>query len=278
VTLIVDGAAHPQTWYSTNLVGVPTWVLASAAFNAHPQALHIGGTRAAHHGLFALLARCADMQEAGDVFTHYMTLAFGLQPDAEARSEDEARRWRSSYVKLLQGWGLDSNGAAGAVLKGWVESRFGLVPSFHKSVLARFPSPAWVSYLEEKVASRDHNNCIYQQLDLLYEYGQWVLQRFKPLGDGQHVVLWRGITRGEQQVSVKVRSLSGKHAVMALNNVVSLSTRAEQAECFGDGLLRVDVPLCKLLFFPGLLASVPLSGEDEVLAIGGDYEVEVCRG
>ena len=34
----------------------------------------------------------------------------------------------ASYLKLLQGWGLDSNSAAGAVLKGWVESRFGIVP------------------------------------------------------------------------------------------------------------------------------------------------------
>ncbi|WP_290644721.1 NAD(+)--dinitrogen-reductase ADP-D-ribosyltransferase [Aquabacterium sp.] len=277
----MEAGEHPPSWYSTNLVGVPTWILASIEFNAHPRAMHIGGTRSAHHGLFALLARCSDVQEAGDVFAHYMTLAFGLQPlepDKGAQSSGEARRWRSNYIKLLQGWGLDSSGPAGAVLKGWVESRFGLVPAFHKAVLARFPSPAWVTYLEQKVSSRYHNNGIYQQLDLLYEYGQWVLGRFKPFGEGPRITLWRGISRGEQQVVVGRWSTSVRHGVMRLNNLVSLSTRADQAECFGDWLLRIEVPVCKLLYFPGLLKGVPLNGEGEVLAIGGDYEVEVCHG
>ena len=274
----MDAGDFPPSWYSTNLVGVPTLVLASPEFNAHPLPMHIGGTRHAHPGLFALLARCGDLVEASEVFAHYMTLAFGLQPNEAATTAGEARRWRSNYVKLLQGWGMDSNGPAGAVLKGWVESRFGLVPAFHKAVLARFPSPAWVSYLEEKVSSRYHNNGIYQQLDVLYEYGQWALDRFKPLGDVSRVSLWRGVAREEQQICGKRWSSAIKHAVMRLNNVVSLSTRADHAECFGEGLVRVDVPTCKLLFFPGMLAGVPLSGEGEVLAIGGTYDVEICHG
>ena len=56
---------QPHRWYSTNLVGVPAPVLASVAFHAHPQALHIAGTREAHPGLFALLARAEGM--------HYVT-------------------------------------------------------------------------------------------------------------------------------------------------------------------------------------------------------------
>jgi NAD+--dinitrogen-reductase ADP-D-ribosyltransferase len=64
------------------------------------------------------------------------------------------------------------------VLKGWAESRFGLVPTFHKAPLGRFPSPAWIAYIEEKGSSRFHNNCIHQQLDLLFEYCQWAIQRF----------------------------------------------------------------------------------------------------
>lgn len=269
---------HPHTWYSTNLVGVPTWVLAGAEFNAHPQALHIGGTRASHGGLFALLSRCPDVVEASEVFVHYMSLTFGLQPEADPRSPGEARRWRSSYIKLLQGWGLDCNGQAGAVLKGWVESRFGMVPSFHKAVLARFPSPAWVAYLEEKVSSRYHNNCIFQQLDLLYEYGQWALRRFKALGAGPCVPLWRGITREERQFAFQDAQALDRHALIRLNNVVSLSTQADRAECFGDWLVRVNVPLSKILYYPGLVPAVPLSGEDEVLAIGGDYVAEFRHG
>lgn len=282
----MDEAAHPHRWYSTNLVGVPAWVLASTDFNAHPRALCIGGTRSAHVGLFALLTRCTNAQEASEVFVHYMSLAFDLQPpEPDAQASGEARRWRSSYIKLLLGWGLDSNGPAGAVLKGWVESRFGLVPVFHKAPLARFPSPAWVAYLEEKLASRHHNNCIYQQLDLLYEFCQWVLQRFKPFGGAVHIPLWRGISRAELSWASARAGGEGRagvggarRVVVRLNNVVSLSTRAHQAECFGDRLLRIAVPSCKVLFYPGLVSEVPLSGEDEVLAIGGDFEAEVCHG
>lgn len=266
---------QPHTWYSTNLVGVPAAVLGSAAFNRHPVGLHIVGTREAHAGLFALLHTSRDAREASDMFAHYMSLAFGLQPAPEAASPSEARRWRASYIKLLQSWGADSNGRAGAVLKGWVESRFGLVPCFHKARLERFPSAAWVDYIEEKAASQFHSNCIYQQLDLLYEFCQWALSRFGLLGAGKHVQLWRGIQRSEEQVLEGTWKPGPCVLTVQLNNLVSFATRPEQAECFGDRLLAAQVPLVKLLFYPGLLGGATLSGEGEVLAIGGAYRVEV---
>jgi len=217
--------------------------------------------------------------EASEIFMHYMSLAYGLQRDPAPSSPAEARRWRASYLKLLQSWGLDSNGPAGAVLKGWVESRFGLVPGFHKERLERFPSPAWMRYLEEKASSRFHNNCILQQLDLLYEYCQWALRRFQPFGPGRHVPLWRGITRCDEQIlegelRARDRTSRGRRLTVRLNNLVSFATDAEQAECFGDWLLQAQVPRVKLLFHPGLLPKAPLSGEGEVLVIGGDFEVE----
>lgn len=264
------GEADPRRWYTTNLVGVPAPVLASTAFNAHPQALHIAGARETSTGLFALLERCSEPDEARDVFAHYMSLAFGLaRPEP---GDGESRRWRSSYLKLLQGWGLDANGPAGAVLKGWVESRFGLVPAFHAMALARFPSPAWVAYLEQKAASRYHNNSIYQQLDLLFEFCQWMLARFALLGAGPDVTLWRGSTRCEEQV-IK-GSLRERRCIVRLNNLVSFSTTATQAQCFGDWVFEARVPLAKLLLVPGLLNTTSLHGEAEVLAIGGDYVVE----
>jgi NAD+--dinitrogen-reductase ADP-D-ribosyltransferase len=268
----------PHTWYTTNLVGVAAPVLSSTEFNAHPVALHIVGAREAHAGLFALLANSGDPMEAGEMFEHYLSIAFGLEPEPAPSSVAEARRWRSSYIKLLQSWGADSNGPAGAVLKGWVESRFGLVPCFHKARLERFPSPAWIGYMEEKASSRFHNNAIHQQLDLLYEFCQWSLQRFKPFGEGLHVALWRGITRGDEQVVEGALRQGARGLVMRINNLVSFACKAEQADCFGDWVLRAKVPLVKLLFYPGLLPRVPLSGEGEVLAIGGDYEVEARYG
>jgi len=198
----------------------------------------------------------------------------------------------------LQGWGLDSNGPSGAVLKGWVESRFGLVPSFHGAPLARFPSPAWVAYLEQKGASRYHNNSIFQQLDLLYEFCQWMLARFALLGGGTHATLWRGSTRCEEQVVAgrlrpprnaygvpppegDGRSWGGpaiaqreRRCTVRLNNLVSFSTTRDAAQCFGDWVLEARIPQCKLLLVPGLLNTTSLHGEAEVLAIGGDCEVE----
>jgi NAD+--dinitrogen-reductase ADP-D-ribosyltransferase len=275
-----DDAQQPQHWYSTNLVGVPTPVLASAAFNAHPQPLHIAGTREAHGGLFALLARSASLNEASEMFVHYLAIAFGLRPpdpqDLATLGAAEQRRWRSSWRKLLQGWGMDANGPAGAVLKGWVESRFGMVPLFHKAPLQRFPSPAWVGYLEEKSASRFHNNCIHQQLDLLYEFCQWAQQRHtlpaQGPHDAQHLLLWRGSTRCEEQVVAG--SLRERRCTLRLNSIVSFSLSRDEASCFGDWLFQVRVPRSKVLLLPGLLPGQVLQGEQEVLALGGDYEVE----
>ncbi|WP_157270412.1 NAD(+)--dinitrogen-reductase ADP-D-ribosyltransferase [Azohydromonas aeria] len=264
--------ADPARWYATNLVGVPAPLLGSPAFNAHPRRLRIAGARASSAGLFALLDQCGSADEARDVFGHYMELAFGLAKPAQRAAAPEGRRWRASYLKLLQGWGMDANGPAGAVLKGWVESRFGLVPTFHKAPLRRFPSPAWVAYLEEKATSRHHNNNVFQQLDLLFEFCQWMLWRFALLGPVPHVELWRGSTRCEEQVVAG--SLRGRRCTVRLNNVVSFSLSRETAGCFGDWLLRVRVPRCKLLLVPGLLDTRTLQGESEVLALGGDYEVE----
>ena len=270
----MSNEAQPAQWYTTNLVGVPAPVLASTAFQAHPQPLSIAGARAAHGGLFALLERSANADEACEMFAHYMSLAFGLQrADDEAACAAERRRWRVSYLKLLQGWGLDANGAAGAVLKGWVESRFGLVPTFHKAPLARFPSPAWIAYLEEKASSRWHNNAIWQQLDLLYEFCQWMLRRFPlPGGDGAHVTLWRGSTQVEEQLVAG--SLRARRCTVRLNNLVSFSGSRDEADCFGDWIFKARVPLSKLLFVPGLVQGSLLQGEGEVIALGGDYEVE----
>ncbi len=277
-----DGHVHPRHWYTTNLVGVPTPVLASVDYQRHPVPLHIAGTREAHSGLFALLDRSSDLNEAGEMFTHYMVLAFGLVRPGARGDPAEKRRWQANYLKLLLGWGQDANSAAGAVLKGWVESRFGLVPTFHHGPLRRYPSTSWMRYLEEKGSSRFHNNCIFQQLDLIYEFCQWALNRFQPLGTGPHVDLWRGSNQAEEQiVDGELRPAlprRGRHLVVRLNNLVSFSLSRETADCFGDWIFAVRVPLAKVLFFPGLLPQRTLSGEGEVLVIGGDHDVEASYG
>ncbi len=273
-----DALDQPSRWYGTNLVGVPALVLGSTAFNAHPVSLSIAGTCEAHPGLFSLLEGSGDLTEAQDMFVHYLSIAFGLRKpephEMQSMGPSEQRRWRSSWRKLLQGWGMDSNGAAGAVLKGWVESRFGLLPSFHKAPLARFPSPAWITYLQEKASSRLNNNNIFQQLDLLYEFCQWSLRRIRSQHQAtpaQHLRLWRGSNQCEEQVIAG--RLQNRRCTVRLNNVVSFSLSADDASCFGDWVFEVQVPTCKVLVFPDLLPGQVLQGEQEVLALGGNFEV-----
>jgi NAD+---dinitrogen-reductase ADP-D-ribosyltransferase len=265
----------PVRWYSTNFVGLPTAILASTVFNAHPRRLFIHGTRQTHGGLFRLLANCATQADAAEVFEHYMQLQFELGPPVAGDTPAEQSRHVASYLNLLRGWNCDSNSAQGAVLKGWVESRFGLVPVFHKERLGRFPSPAWVAYLEEKMGSRFHNNCINLQLDLLYEYCQWSLRRFG-LPGARFIHLWRGSNDLAEQVVEG--SLCERRCVLRLNNLLSFSTVHERAEEFGDWIIETDVPVVKLVFFPGLLRSRVLSSEQEYLVIGGCYRVQLKHG
>ena len=261
---------EPHRWFSTNRVGVSSAFISSAEFNAHPTRLRIHGTRESALGLFRLLDTVASMEEASEVFRHFMALRFGLQAQAEPNAP---RRWRASYLRLLQGWGFDANGPEGAVLKGWVESRFGLVPRFHGEPLTRFPSPAWVRYIEQKMSSRFHNNTIDQQLDLLYEFCQWVVRRFGLPARGW-VPVWRGVDAAQLADTTEVAD--GRRLVM-FNNLVSFSLSDDRAEPFGACLLRAELPVQKLLFFPGLLGPSLLAGEGEVIALGGACWVQVCK-
>jgi len=263
----------PDRWYSTNMVGVPIGMIGSTAFNLGRRRLTIHGTRETHPGLFRLLATCDSQADAAEVFEHYMQMEFGLDPLPHEQPAE--RRRVISYIELLRGWGVDSNCPKAAVLKSWVESRFGLVPIFHKQRLGLFPSASWAVYLEEKTNSRFHDNCIHQQFDLLYEYCQWSIRHFKAPGP-RFVRLWRGTNNVEEQL-VEGDARSGRCKVR-LNNLVSFSASKERADEFGDWVLETEVPTVKLLFFPGLLRNHILDHESEFLVIGGNYKVRAHHG
>ena len=267
------GTGGDALWRSgngTNLVGVPSATIASAAFNAQIRPLHIAGVREMNPELFRMLEDAPDVAAAGAVFTAYMASTFGLTPRTSVEEEPGTRRrYRSSYLRLLRGWAYDSNSPEGAVLKGWVESRFGLFPTYHKEPLKRFNSPAWATYVEEKMGSRFHNNAISSQLDLLYEFAQWTLARLRP--DGRAMRLYRGVNDfDEHQI---IERLDKRRVVLRLNNLVSFTDVREIASCFGDCILQTDVPLAKIFLFKALLPRHALKSEDEVLAVGGDYLV-----
>ncbi len=255
--------------HSTNLVGLPTELIASCGFNADPMPLRLSGVREMNRSLFEMLA--ADLAEAGEAFACYMMAMFGIDPEQrEVARKGAPRRYRASFQRLIKGWGYDSNGPEGAVLKGWVESRFGIFPTFHKESIGRISSGAWTTYVEEKMSSRFHNNAIYIQLDLLYEFCQWALARFAA-PDAAHLTLYRGVNAfDEHQV---IGHVDNSTVVMRLNNLTSFSSSREIADCFGSTILTARVPVAKVAFFNTLLPSVPLKGEGEYLVIGGDYQV-----
>ncbi len=260
--------------HSTNLVGRPSEWLASCAFNEAPVPLHIWGVREMNRSLFAMLDKAADLAQAGEAFSCYMMAMFGLDPEQRDREVAGAgrRRFRSSFLRLIEGWGFDSNGPEGAVLKGWVESRFGIGPSFHKAVIESVLGGAWAAYVEEKMSSRFHNNAIWVQLDLLFEFCQWAIQRFAFPGR-THLTLFRGINAFDEHWIVE--RTAKREAVIRLNNLVSFSSDRSIAGCFGDAILTARMPLSKVLFFNNLLSSHPLQGEGEFLAVGGECRVTV---
>jgi NAD+--dinitrogen-reductase ADP-D-ribosyltransferase len=262
--------------HSTNLVGMPTEVLGSAAFNDHPVRLRISGVREMNPSMFEMLNQAESLEEAGEAFYNYMMAMFGIDPEQQEKAVEETRngikrkRYRSSFLRLLKGWGYDSNSPEGAVLKGWVESRFGLFPTYHKAMIGRFSTPEWMTYVEEKMSSRFHNNSIYTQLDMLYEFCQWALERFSAPGQ-DHITLYRGINSFDEHRIVGREDK--KTVVMRLNNLGSFTSDREVADCFGDTILTAKVPVVKILFFNTLLPIHPLKGEGEYLVIGGDYRV-----
>jgi NAD+---dinitrogen-reductase ADP-D-ribosyltransferase len=247
--------------------------LGSLAFNAEPRPLHIADTVDLHPLLFGRLAACTSAGEARDMFARYMQLSFGPPASPTAAAGALPLRGKSSYLRLLQGWGLDANGAAGAMLKRWAESRFGLAPAFHGVALSAYPGAERSRFLEQHAGGHIRNHSLWQQLDLLFEFCQWMLARFALMGPGPRVTLWRGSNRVEEQLVSG--SLRQRHCVLRLNNLVSFSRSREQAECFGDWVLQAEVPLVKLLLVPGLIDTRSLDGESEVLALGGDYAVVV---
>lgn len=258
--------------HSTNLVGIPTALLASDVFNRARVPMRLSGVREENHGLFRMLDQTTDQEEAASLFTAYMEVVFGLHPEQRGRSKSDdggRRRYRSSYTRLLRGWAWDSNGPEGAVMKGWVESRFGLFPTFHKQPVGKFSSPTWIHYVEEKMGSRFHNNAIFSQLDLLYEFAQWSLARFQP--EVTTLPLFRGVNDFDEHPIVDV--VDKRTVVVRLNNLVSFTSHRDIATWFGSYVLEADVPVCKVAFFNALLPQAPLKGEGEYLVIGGDYRV-----
>jgi NAD+--dinitrogen-reductase ADP-D-ribosyltransferase len=259
---------------SFNLCNLPPWAIASHHFNANPQRLEIPGVRATNRLLFERLAQLESPEQRGMQFHDYMDVKFQLHQWAREDSSSCRRSLKNSYLRFLRGWLFDSNGPEGAVLKGWVESRFGLMPTFHRQPIGSSEDEAYQHFAFDRMKGAARTNAIFPQLDLLFEYVQDELRR--RYADRTHLLLYRGIYDFSEHQVLNKRNRS--QYLLRLNNLNSFTANFEQAWEFGSRVLKAQVPLVKIVFGTGLLPRALLKGEGELLVIGGEYEVEVLTG
>lgn len=257
-----------------NRCSLPPWAIASLHYNRHPQSLEIQGVRHNGRPLFEKLDRLVDPEARGLLFHDFMDVRYQLHQWQREETQNSRKSLKNSYLRFLRGWQFDSNSIEGAVLKGWVESRLGLGPTFHREPISDIHSEAYFRYTVDRMKGSERTSAILPQLDLLYEYVQYELAiRFS----GQtHLKLYRGVYDfAEHQIMEK---RDKKHYVMRLNNLNSFTDDFERAWEFGNRVLEADVPLTKIFFMGGILPKSLFKGEAEAMVIGGEFEIKVLTG
>jgi len=251
-----------------NLCNLPPWVIASRHFNENPQPLEIQGVRPANRNFFARLDSLVNPAERAAVFNDYMSVKYQLH-HWQSQTAAASRSLRNSYLRFLRGWMMDSNSVEGAVLKGWVESRMGIPPTFHKIRIPGIHAEEYMTYAMDRTKGSARTNAINAQLDLLYEYCQYeLLQRYAAAA---HLVLYRGTNDANDYDLVE--KIGKREQIVRLNNLVSFTDSEERAWEFGDTVWEIHAPLAKIFFFADLLPSSIMKGEGEYLVVGGEYRV-----
>jgi NAD+--dinitrogen-reductase ADP-D-ribosyltransferase len=251
-----------------NRCNLPAVVLGGLTYQQYPSPLLIDGVAELHSDLFRRL-NAATPEARADVFRDYLTIHFQLEwPEEMGFTGHKKSRAKANYIRMIRGWSFDSDSREGAVLKGWVESRFGLMPRYHGQPLRDPAGDGYRRYQEMRSHGLYGTSALEAQLDLLYTFSQFELaQRHH---GARHVTLYRGVNRLADH-EVLAKGAGGQHVVL-LNNLNSFTCSRERACEFGDYILEVNIPLTKIFFQCGLLPGV-LQGEDEFLVIGGVVDV-----
>ena len=256
-----------------NHCNLPAAILGGMTYQRYPVPLELDGIRAFHAALFRTLAPLDQHPARAQAFRDYMSAHFLLDHLDEAGlvpGRAKKKRANANYLRLARGWSFDSDGREGAVLKRWVESRFGLLARHHAGPLQGRGSEAYQRYLAEGTRGLYATNALEAQLDLLYTYCQYELRL--AYAQERHLTLYRGINRIDEHEILA--TLGGGRYRVLFNNLNSFTSNRERADEFGDYILRVEVPLPKIFLFNQLLPGM-LKGEDEYLVIGGLYEVAI---
>jgi NAD+--dinitrogen-reductase ADP-D-ribosyltransferase len=218
-----------------------------------------------HRDFFEAIEKADTLLMANEIFDNYISELFELNYKIKGKKV-------GNIYKILMGCMFNSSGFEGAVLKGWVESRFGIIPNFHKTRIDHIESEGYYNYLSEKMSQRVNKNAIYLQLDLLYHYTQVVIKKFFPFYRPK-LNLYRGIYNLEENEIIKW--LNKKSAIMGHNNISSFTAVKNIAEQFGNRILRIEVPYTKIVFFSNVTPLHHFSGEQEFIVIGGEYLTEI---
>lgn len=253
---------------SFNNCNLPPWVIASRHFNDNPQPLEIQGVKEGNRFLFGKLAALGGQEERALTFNDYMSVKFQLH-QWQDQTDTARKSIRNSYLRYLRGWMMDSNSVEGAVLKRWVESRMGILPSFHRARISGIHSEEYFEYSVDVMKGSARTNAIQSQLDILYEYCQFELIRKYP--QSPVVALYRGTYDASEHDVLE--QLDRNRQIVRLNNLVSFTSDEERAWEFGSTVWEVQVPLCKVFFYNDLLPGSIMKGEGEYLVIGGEYRV-----
>ncbi len=253
-----------------NRCNLPAVILGSLTFQQHPTELNIDGIDVLHRDLLRRLDAIKDPGNRAQQFLDYMTVHFCLHEPEEAGLVGESRldRSKADYLRLLRGWAFDSDSRDAAVMKGWVETRFGLIPRFHQQPIRSSDDEAYHHYQHAYAEGLYNTNSLEAQLDLLYSYCQYELRRQQP--QQSHVTLYRGSNDIEH---IRRSATKSSKTVLLLNNLNSFSYNIERASEFGDSVYRVEVPLSKIFFYSELIPRY-LKTESEAIVIGGVYECE----
>ncbi len=253
-----------------NRCNLPAKILGSLTYQHHPVPLYLDGVAELHKPLWQGLDKILSVEQRGQFFIDYMQASFQLEHLEEAGLTDnnDKARSKANYLSMLRGWLFDPDSREGAVLKGWVESRFGLLPRWHHGAIPSARSETYQRYMHERTTGIYNTNALESQLDLLYSYCQYELQQSYP--DNTHLRLYRGFNK---LTSHDILHQFSKHRyVILLNNLNSFSDSEELAGQFGDYVMQADIPLTHIFMFQQLLPG-RLKGEGEHIVLGGVCEM-----